>query len=974
MVKYFFLAFFFFFGSISTFAQITTEEEAFSAIGQSIGLLYDDELSESKALFNNGIGYFASQTSKRDSANWYDAHLEYGEHLVNVGQFQWSLDVFKKMHDAYDGAPENYIRLRIKNNLGFILSVLEYDEEAIPYLLDGLSLGMEATSSDSTYMARLHNNISVSYEILDQIDLAIKHMHEAIRLYELLGDTYRLSIAWSNISYNYIKLNLYDQAEQSLIKSIEYGELEEEDREVLANPYNFLANMYKNRGDFDKALIYLNKALEASKFAPSDRLQASPLHSIGILYISIGETDKAREFISRSLDINMRLNLPVSSASNHYGMARSYMVDDNFDEAKKHLDKAMESVLSASPSTDTFSLEQELIDIYIQQEDYASASMYANSLITRLQADPGFTDFKASTHRLLGQIYEQQNDYPKCLFHYRKSAELLKRVPLALRIPSLIDLSIAYRYNTSDSAFVIADSTFSLIERVRSNVHGTFQSGIFSSFSNFYKLVASWYIKDGDVSLAFALNEKAKARAFLEELNAANEALFSDVHDSLLVQKREKERNIDRLYNTQLSEADPIRKDSLEHVLTTHEFNYESFLQGLYSDIDGAKLTTEPRIISLKETQQLLSKGDGVLSYSIFADRLVSILVTPSKVYTSVYSSQHILDMDEYIAKLVFEYRTAILEKKNIAELDALSAALTDALFHDLPINEVDIKRMVLIPDGAIALLPFDALRINDEYLINKWLIKQLPSMSIYETIKVPQRDYQQNLLAFANPGLPDYSDNSDEATRSASGGIPFTITEVQEIAKIVPKSHVIAPSISERTFKALDLAQYRYLHFATHGQISTEHPRQSGLLLSENESLEDGFLNSSEISSLDVSADMVVLSACNTGNGKYISGEGLLGLQRSFLIAGSSSVVVSLWDIYDSSTAIFMTDFYGQMKSMEQAEYGLFEKFIDWFGWYTHPLFDYKAKALRQAKLNMLHSTYNNHPIHWAPFVYIGK
>lgn len=112
----------------------------------------------------------------------------------------------------------------------------------------------------------------------------------------------------------------------------------------------------------------------------------------------------------------------------------------------------------------------------------------------------------------------------------------------------------------------------------------------------------------------------------------------------------------------------------------------------------------------------------------------------------------------------------------------------------------------------------------------------------------------------------------------------------------------------------------------------------------------------------------------CNTATGKVLSGEGLLGLQRSFLAAGASSVVASLWSIYDRSTPLFMTSFYSKLIEYEKDDLGWFDKFLIWGDWYEPELVDYKTLALRDAKLEMLNHPYYNHPVHWASFVITGK
>jgi len=235
-------------------------------------------------------------------------------------------------------------------------------------------------------------------------------------------------------------------------------------------------------------------------------------------------------------------------------------------------------------------------------------------------------------------------------------------------------------------------------------------------------------------------------------------------------------------------------------------------------------------------------------------------------------------------------------------------------------------------------------------------------------------------MLAVAGSGFTENSLGTEVSSQNNFASLPSTLIEVESITKAFSNTKILKnDDVTEAGLKSHDLSQFRFLHFATHGNIDEVNPSQSGLILSKKadiESLfgEDGYLNSSEISGLTLNADLVTLSACNTGMGKVVTGEGLIGLRRSFLSAGASSVMVSLWSIYDRSTADFMSEFYSMLKTHESADYGIMNRTLDWFGLYEHPLFDYKAKALRDAKLAMITHPYYSHPVHWAPFILIGK
>jgi len=194
-----------------------------------------------------------------------------------------------------------------------------------------------------------------------------------------------------------------------------------------------------------------------------------------------------------------------------------------------------------------------------------------------------------------------------------------------------------------------------------------------------------------------------------------------------------------------------------------------------------------------------------------------------------------------------------------------------------------------------------------------------------------------------------------------AAGGIrlerlPNTGEEVRAIAGLFPSERRrtrTRAEASEASLKAENLTQVGRLHFATHAVLDERAPVRSGVVLSlVNPGQEDGILRTNEIFNLELDADLVVLSACQTGLGALVRGEGIMGLTRAFLYAGARRVVVSLWEVSDLSTTEFMKSFYQSMRSGNNP-----------------------GAALRQAKLAMLRSAapLYRHPYFWAPFVQVG-
>jgi CHAT domain-containing protein len=294
------------------------------------------------------------------------------------------------------------------------------------------------------------------------------------------------------------------------------------------------------------------------------------------------------------------------------------------------------------------------------------------------------------------------------------------------------------------------------------------------------------------------------------------------------------------------------------------------------------------------------------------------------------------------------------------------------------PVEEIikGKRRLLIAPDGPLYYLPFECLLMQPvrtdhpdfsklPYIVRDFEVQYIPSASVLASMLSEKRlsagkPAQKELLAFADPSLSAESGkNTSSTVRSWVGTLtqlPYTRTEVEGIASLYPTESVsvfVGNEATEKKLKQTDLEIYRRLHFASHGLIDEDKPEFSALVLSpDKEDSEDGFLTMREVFELKMNADLVVLSACKTGLGKTIRGEGVSGLSRAFLSSGAQNVLVSLWNVYDLSTATFMKDFYREME----------QKDAD------------KLKGLKDARVLMIQSGKYSHPYYWAPFVLVGS
>jgi CHAT domain-containing protein len=254
------------------------------------------------------------------------------------------------------------------------------------------------------------------------------------------------------------------------------------------------------------------------------------------------------------------------------------------------------------------------------------------------------------------------------------------------------------------------------------------------------------------------------------------------------------------------------------------------------------------------------------------------------------------------------------------------------------------LRRLVIAGDGVLHLVPFEALVDGSGRLVlERHVVSYAPSASVAGALharRFARAAGEVRLLAYAEPP-------------SSLGPMPLARREAQAIAALFPPGAAdvrLGAQASESWLKRAELDRYGTLHFATHGTYDDRAPARSALVLAAGDG-EDGLLHVREIASLSLRAGLVSLSACDTGLGEEVNGEGVVGLARAFLHAGADAVAMTLWRIPDASTSALMRRFYARMRAGEKA-----------------------AEALRGAKLELLHgSTSRRAPFHWAGVVLSG-
>jgi CHAT domain-containing protein len=379
---------------------------------------------------------------------------------------------------------------------------------------------------------------------------------------------------------------------------------------------------------------------------------------------------------------------------------------------------------------------------------------------------------------------------------------------------------------------------------------------------------------------------------------------------------------------------------------------------------------------TVKQLQEKLAEERRVMvQFLLGDDRSFAWLISSNDISVEHLPGRKKIEkaVNEFV-KLMTVAPNNMFVERDVSRIKERAAALFSTLFGRLSEQLVPGAKLVVVPDGILHYLPFEALVNNGRFLVEDLEISYLPSAGLLgqgSGVRAETGD-KMELLAFGDPSFGPTPKAADlvggrgrpgrlaRLVRASRGfqldSLPRTRDEVNYIASLFPAGRrqvYLGKESTERAVKQAPLSQYRRLHFATHSLVDEKSPSRSAVVLSlNNDPEEDGFLEVSEISELYLDCDLVVLSACQTGRGQLLSGEGILGLSRAFLAAGSKSVVVSLWNVSDVSTSQLMKSFYQHLLTNVG-----------------------NAAALREAKLKMVRSNRETrHPYYWAPFIVVGK
>lgn len=749
-------------------------------------------------------------------------------------------------------------------------------------------------------------------------------------------------ICLNNIGLYLWKIDNYTKALQYYEKALEIAEKAknlQSENECLNN----IGLIYKDIGNYDKALTYLNKALLIDNPSFGNNYISIDLNNIGIIYRQKGLLNnskedflKALEYFSKCLEITKKIDDKKTATYIYINLGTIYSDLENYSDALRYYHQGLKIAENIMNKEGMSLILNNIGIVYYNLGDYEESTKYCQKAIDLAnQIKSGQVLWEAFLY--VANSYKKQAKFNDALKNYENSISVIESVRSTLELEEL-----KASYFGTDKRIEAYHNLIDLLVRIqKSNPQKSYDAEAFKYF------------------------EKAKARAFLDSLEVAQVSISQGIDTKLSAQEKLLNNDITSLYKKLLvPDLTVEQKNDINEKLKKFDDDHERLKREIRATSPAYANLRYPEIITLNEAQEkLVDNQTTYISYSIGKDNSYGFAISKNGLKIFPISPRKKLQ-----AK-VSAHIKVITDKENA------DFYLGQELYTELvrPGLDRQTKRLVFVPDDILYFLPFETLLQSGNqgrWLIQDYAIAYAPSLSsLWEIIKRGRRDgtkHKKDILAFGDPvyGPAEDQDNSQNSSDifqdfySSSAfkffRLKYSGVEVQRIAALFNKNReeiYQRESASEQVLKNLDLEDFKIIHFAAHGLIDDQNPARSSIVLSlDSKSQEDGFVQMREIYNLKMRADLVSLSACQTGLGQFIRGEGIEGLNRAFFYAGASSVLKSLWSINDQASSQLMERFYFHLLS-------------------SNSIMD----ALQKAKLEMIGFKPFSHPFYWAAFVITG-
>jgi tetratricopeptide (TPR) repeat protein len=891
-----------------------------------------------------------------------------GDYTQALEKFQQSLAINEALGNKDDMA-------RTLSNIGTVhLSQGNYTQ-ALEYYQKNLALS--ETSGNKDWVRATLTNIGSVYNRQGNYTKALEIYQRSLALSEAAGDKPGIALALGNIGTIHGSQGDYRLALEYYQKTrIQMEALG--DKASVGTILSNIGNAYSKFGNYTQALAYHQQSLALREAIGDKAGIASALGGIGCVHFNQGNYAQALEQFQRSLAISEALGDKLQSNSTRDNIGNIYKAQGNYAQALEHYQKSLGVREVMGDKEGIARSLHNLGNVQTRLGNYSQALKYFQQ---SLSISEPMGDKAADSDTLIDMGYASSlaGNYAQALDFACRAMVLAKQFDYSHEIWRAQNLAgLSYRaLNQLAPARQALEEAIATIETLRAQVVGGEQEQqlFFEESLDPYHTMIELLVDQKQFEAALGYAERAKARVLLDVLRSGR----IDVTKAMTAAEQDQERGFNSQlisFNTQISrenqraQPDPARLNDLKAQVQKVRLDYEAFQIGLYAAHPELKAQRgEIEALTPEQARALLPDSQSaLLEYVVTNERAFLFVLTVNAAGTTTELKVYPLAVKQKeLEGRVARFRETLAGGSPGFRQPA--SELYDLLLKPAAAQLQGRTALVIVPDGALWELPFQTLQPGpNRYLIEDSAIAYAPSLTALREmnkLRDRKRDAASSptLLAFGNPG---------PGKQSISGAKPVLMDELEPLPEAerqvnairqiygAAKSRVYIGAAANEEHAKAEAGSYRILHLATHGILNNSSPMYSYLQLAhtEGDRNEDGLLEAWEIMKLDLKADLVVLSACETARGRVGTGEGMIGLSWALFIAGSPTSILSQWKVDSASTTELMVEFHRQLKAQMANPADSFSA----------------ARALREANLKLLRSDRYRHPFYWAGFVVTGR
>ncbi len=696
-----------------------------------------------------------------------------------------------------------------------------------------------------------------------------------------------------------------------------------------------LVDLLVLRRDLDEARVDAERARTIlERELPDSEYLGYACRSLGEIALETGDVSGAETWFRRAVAIFRKVNptgFAFGTAENDLGQALARA--GRLEEARVAHEHALQLVRDVD-NVRAATIQDDLAALALQRGDLDTAeTWFEKALAARRRLAPG-SIWEAMSEHSLGVLARRRGRPQQALEHFQRAVDALDAQ--ARRLGGAPEVAAAFR----------------------------------AHYQDFYRDLEGLLLESGHPTEAFTVLDRGRARVLLALL-AQRAIVLPELPADLERERREADAEHDAVVEqlATLADHDPKRAELTRRYAEARR-RQDEVRARIRAAAPRAAALLDPEPLDLDGVRQALEPGTLLLAYSLGADGSRVYAVGPGPADFAVHD---LAATEPEIRHAVESFRTLLERRRGPLlrhGLDEQARALGRTLVQPAAGALARARRLLIVPDGVLNLLPFSALQLRASDGRFRWLVEAAPplhlaaSVTLYAQLAERRgRSAGHEVVAFGDPAYAAGPAAAHDAAvaRGMEWGLrleplPAARGELAALRQLAPGETRLwlgAEATEERAKQVGSEA--RIIHFATHGFVDEDFPLESGLALATpppgDEGRDNGLLQAWEVfESVRIDADLVTLSACRTALGKEVGGEGLVGLTWAFEYAGARSVLASLWEVNDASTAELMRQFYSALRAGAPT-----------------------AKALRQAQLKLLHRPATSAPFFWAAFQLVG-